>query len=138
MLPVMANKEFQIPPDLLKQADETVGVLQLVTGTLEDGDEFYAYVVMSPSGYAAFMKVKDKGGYNLEDYGEIVAAGEGLTPSPEVAGEMRDLYGADPQFEEKLVAITGKVVQDYQKEERVFKKFGVRKKKNSLVNNEGE
>lgn len=87
----------------LKEADENVDILVLTSGTLADGGDFYAYVAIPPSKYQAFLEAEQAGNYNLAEFGEILASGDTLEPPAEVAKEMEEKYGANPNFEEEFV-----------------------------------
>ncbi len=86
----------------LKRADESVRIIVLTRGELEDGRPFYAYVLMPPSKYPQFMEAEKKGNYVLEDFGEVVSFGNEKNPPPEVVIEMYKKYGATPSFMEDL------------------------------------
>lgn len=91
---------------LLKQVDEDLQILELVTGQLPDGSDHYAYVSIPPSKYAAFKEAQAAGQYDLAHYGIILRHGPGLTPPDDVQKEMAEIYGADHHFEEELRAMS--------------------------------
>lgn len=88
--------------DLLRRMEEEAGILTLVTGTLADGADHYAYAVIPPRKYIEFKAAQEKGDYNLAEFGEIVAHGPGKTPPEDVKKRMEDEYGANPDFEAEL------------------------------------
>ncbi len=88
--------------EALRQIDEEVQLIVLVTGTLEDGSAHYAYASIPPSKYQAFKNAEAVGNYDLTEYGKILAHGEGLEPPEEVKKRMEDEHGADHMFEEQL------------------------------------
>ena len=91
--------------DLLRQMDEEVQILVLVTGTLSDGSEHYAYASIPPSKYQAFKAAEAKGNYDLAAFGNILRHGEGKTPPADVMQEMEEQHGADHMFEAELEAM---------------------------------
>lgn len=81
-----------------KQSD----ILVLSSGYLEDDSPYYAYILMPPLKFLEYHNVKEKGGFNLEDFGKVVKWGNELGPSEEVKKDMRDKYNASENFEEDL------------------------------------
>ncbi len=87
--------------DMLEHADKEVGIIPLVTGTTEDGYNFWAYVSITPSKYDDFKKAQSGGEYVLSEYGDVLHSGMGDQPPQEEIKRMIDEYGIDPDFEEK-------------------------------------
>ena len=94
--------------ELLKQMDEDVQILTLVTGTLEDGSAHYAYISIPPSKYIAFKQAEAKGNYNLRDYGKVLHHGKGHSTAA-VQKQMEEQYGANHHFEEELEEMMAKM-----------------------------
>lgn len=97
------------PESLLKQIDEDVNILVLVSGELSDGSAHYAYASIPPSQYDAFKAAEAKGNYDLAHFGKILAHGAGHEPPASVIKEMEEKYGANHKFEEELEAMTGRI-----------------------------
>ena len=104
-------------PNFLKELDEEVGILTLVTGRSKDGCPYYAYALIPPSRYRAFKEAEKKGKYDLADYGKILTHGEG-EPSVEIQKEMKEKYGANPKFENELDAVLKKGIKKILKRKR--------------------
>lgn len=89
----------------LGNVDEAIGIITLVTGTTEDGREFWAYLSVPPSKYQAFEEAQKSGQYILTEFGDILKHGSGSAPPPEAVREMADAYGIDPDLELHLEEI---------------------------------
>jgi hypothetical protein len=97
--------------------DETVGILQLITGEIENR-QFWAYVSMYPSKLLEYTnKVQQHEHVIIEDYGMILRKGWGAVPPAEVQKEMEEKYGADHRFEEHMQDLIAEIEkeQDVQK-----------------------
>lgn len=92
---------------LIRQMDEQLKLLLLVTGALKDGTRHYAYVSMQLSRYPAFRQAEAAGNYNLAEFGEIVAHGEGNAPPASVKSEIEAAYAATHLFEPQLQDLLG-------------------------------
>jgi hypothetical protein len=97
------DKEFQ--QAFMEKMDENVGIITLVTGELENGKPYHAYALIKPSHYFAFKEAEKKGNYDLAEFGEILAHGEGLEPPEATQKMMQEKYGANHRFEEELASI---------------------------------
>lgn len=77
-----------------KFIDQEVGILVLEQGETEDGQTFWALISVRPSQYEAFQKAKEKGGYVLTDYADVLRYELGQAePTVEVLQEMADQFG---------------------------------------------
>jgi hypothetical protein len=101
-----------IDKETLQAIDNDMGIITLVTGEVEDGSSHYAYAKIYPSKYFEFLEVSKKGNYDLSNYGEILAHGEGSQPPIEVQKEMEEKHGADNKFESELVEFFEKLYQE--------------------------
>ncbi|NDF12320.1 MAG: hypothetical protein EB060_05865 [Proteobacteria bacterium] len=86
-----------------KSREGDVGILVLVRGKNAEGNARYAYAVIAPEKYFAFKEAEKNGRYNLAEFGEVVAQGEG-EPMASIKAEMEEKYGADHGLEDKLMA----------------------------------
>ncbi len=87
----------------LAQADQETAILSYVHGTMEDGRPYYAYVAVKPSKYRDFHAMTAAmRPMVIGDYGTVVAAGFESEPPADVVKEMREVYGFDDQYEERL------------------------------------
>lgn len=83
--------------------DDNVSILQFVTAS-HDGKDFWAYLAMKPSRYEEYCaRVLANEMVNLHDYGEVLEEGWGSEAPPEIQEKMAREYGAEPDFEEKLL-----------------------------------
>ncbi len=77
-------------------------VYVLVKGVKGDGQDFWAYVGMTPEKFLAFKQVEKDGSYNLADFGSIVKHGSGTEPPAEIVRFMRENYNFDETLENSL------------------------------------
>jgi hypothetical protein len=86
----------------LAEGDKNSAVLSYIHGKSQ-GKPFWAYVAVKPSKYKEFHELNcAKKRYAIEDYGIIVASGEGEKPPESIIKEMRDRYGFKDNFGEEL------------------------------------
>jgi hypothetical protein len=95
------NPLEQLPAEMLEELADTK-ILVLVTGTLMDGSEHYAYASIPLANYLEFKQAEAKGNYRLDDFGVVICHGDGLVPAPDVAQKMADEYGASHLFESQM------------------------------------
>lgn len=81
-------------------------IVLLVTGTRDNDEPFWAYLSLSPLRYYDFKAAEARGNYNLKDFGDIIEHGKGKNPPADIAKKMKDQYGLDDDFEEKLFQST--------------------------------
>lgn len=101
-----SSGKLQLPSQgELLSADEDSAILAYSHGTVEDGRDYWAYIAIKPSLYRSFYKLSAaRQTLALDEYGTVLAAGFTKEPPPEVRHEMKEKYGADPHYEDKLVA----------------------------------
>ena len=93
--------------ELLK-ADNDAAILTYSHGTM-DGNPYWAYVAVKPSKYREFSRRSAaRESLVFKDYGTVLAGGFAASPPAEVVREMQEKYGADPAYEDKLVAEANK------------------------------
>ena len=118
-----------MPPtaEELAEADKDAAILCYTNGLLEDGRPYYAYIAVKPSKYQEFKKLTDaRMGLTLGDYGEVIAGNFEASPPPEVVAEMRDKYGFDEHYAEK-------VVQKIRREQTTFMEQKEKKRLDDIV-----
>jgi hypothetical protein len=93
------------PPPLSSQsmADLLCTIVLLCRGQDMYERDFWAYMCIKPSMAEAFKNARDKGSFNLGDYGTIIEAGEGTEVPPEIKARMARDYGAKDEYEEELL-----------------------------------
>jgi hypothetical protein len=73
------------------------GIVTLVTGKVA-GKAHWAYALIPPQNWPAFLQVQSEGGYDLGDYAsEILAQGKGKAPPKDVLEKIKD-YRQDIDF----------------------------------------
>ncbi len=102
------------PPPLSPQSmdDLLCTIMLLCRGTRPNGTPFWAYMCVKPSMAQAFKEVRDRGGFNLEDYGTILESGAGTEIPPEVQKRMERDYGINHSYEAELLAAAARIEQD--------------------------
>ncbi len=96
----------QIPAAPISQnamADLLCTIMILCRGTGEDGKPCWAYMCIKPSMAKAFKEARDKGIFDIENYGAIIESGEGAEPSDEVKRRMESEYGMNHNYEDSLL-----------------------------------
>lgn len=87
-----------------KQKSKEEGILVLTRGILQNGNDFYAYVLIPENKYLEFVKAEQTGNYNLAEFGEVKKYFIGSQiPTKEVMKEMEKLYNAKPDFEKQVL-----------------------------------
>jgi hypothetical protein len=93
------------PPPLSSQsmADLLCTIMLLCHAKHHDGRPFWAYMCIKPSMAKAFKDARDKGRFNLEDYGTIIEWGEGSDVPPTTRQRMEREYGVCHDYEKQLL-----------------------------------
>jgi hypothetical protein len=96
--------QLKVPSEQeLKDIDIEVAIICYTNGTTEDGRPYYAYVAVTPSKYMEFHRMTAaRNTIVLNEYGRIVAGGFEAKPPPDVIRKMREDYGYDEHFAQKL------------------------------------
>ena len=97
---------LQIPPSPLSaqaMADLLCTILVCCKGQREDGKPFWAYLCIKPSMALAFKEARERGSFSLEDFGTVIEWGEGDEVPDDVKHRMALEYGANPDYESKLL-----------------------------------
>jgi len=112
--------KVKLPSDEeLAKADGETAILAYSNGTTEDGRPYYAYVAVKPSKYKEFYALTAaRQALVIAEYGSVIRGGFEKEPPLEVLNEMREIYGFDNEFQEKLAHEAKKqLVAFLQKEE---------------------
>lgn len=92
----------EAPPPL---SNATARVIVLLYGSMANGKPFWLFAAVKPESYEDFQKAQKDNTLNFnafEPYGEVIVAGEGQTPPPEVTLKIAEVYQTDPsKFFEK-------------------------------------
>lgn len=88
----------------LRTADEAgAKVLMLSRAYTEENKKIYVYLAVPPSKVIPFKEAEEKGNFYYEDFGEILATGEGHEPPEEVKKRMEEEYGFNHDFEKEVI-----------------------------------
>lgn len=102
----------KIDNDTIRKLADTLGIITLVSGETASGEAFWVYVSVPPSKYDEFLRVQERGDYNLTDWGEILRYGDGQSPSPDIMAEMEEDYGIDHNLESMIKNIFQSVMDE--------------------------
>lgn len=78
-------------------------IMILSRGKLVGGKPFWAYVCLKSNMAKAYAEARQRGNFDLEDYGTIIEWGEGENPPEEVQGRMKNNYGMCADYEQQLL-----------------------------------
>lgn len=88
-------------------------VIVLASGTRQVGGDYHAYVALKPSRVEAYLQAHvNKTPIMLEDFGQILHWGEGLTPSAAVKAEMQKLYNIQDDWEEQAFGALTQIMSE--------------------------
>ena len=118
------NKLMPSEKELLAADESGERILVLSRGHMEDGTPHYTYLAVLPSKIMAFKKAEAEGGFYYEDFGEILAEGDGLEPPEEVKKRMEKEYGFNHNFEEEVI----EKATEFQKKQDLVDKYSGKKK----------
>ena len=93
------------PPPLSNNsmADLLCTIMILCRGKAPGGKHVWAYMCIKPSMAKAFKEAREKGAFDIEDYGSVIESGEGAEPPEEVQLRMERDYGMNHRYEEDLL-----------------------------------
>lgn len=98
----------QAPKPIISQnamADLLCTIMILCRGSNENGKPCWAYMCIKPSMAKSFKEARDRGAFDIEDYGAIIESGDGLEPSDEVKRRMEREYGMNHRYEDDLLRV---------------------------------
>ncbi len=84
-------------------ADMLCTVMVLCKGKQDDGKPFWAYVCVKPSMAKSFKEARDKGAFNLEEFGTIIEHGNGSDVPADIRKRMERDYGVKHDYESQLL-----------------------------------
>jgi hypothetical protein len=88
----------------LQAADAVSEIICFTDGKLNDGTPYWAYLAVKPSKYASFhAATKARQSMMLSDYGRIIRYGNDAAVPAEEQEVMKNEYGFDDHYVEKLV-----------------------------------
>ncbi len=91
-------------------ADLLCTIMILCRG-MGDNGPCWAYMCIKPSMAQSFKEARDKGPFNIEDYGAIIECGEGEEPPEEVRRRMEREYGMNHHYEDDLLRAVEQIKQ---------------------------
>lgn len=97
------NKIPQSPISPNAMIDLLCTIMILCRGVDENDNPCWAYMCIKPSMAKPFKEARDKGLFDIEDYGAIIESGEGVEPPDEVKQRMEREYGMNHHYEDDLL-----------------------------------
>lgn len=97
---------IQMSPPPISQnamADLLCTIMVLCRGVGSNGKPCWAYLCIKPSMAKAFKDAREKGPFDIEDYGSIIESGEGIEPPANVKRRMEVEYGMNHHYEDELL-----------------------------------
>lgn len=86
-----------------KHVPEEASVIFLTRGQLEDGDAFWAYLMVSLYRLEAYFQARSSGApFAMQDYGDILSWGRGQEPPQVVREEMETVYHVKHDLQEQV------------------------------------
>jgi len=113
----MATSVHMTPPPISPQAmaDLLSTIILLCRGTDQNAHDFWAYICIKPSMVESFKQARDSGSMLLGEYGTIIESGLGCDVPLDVQERMKQEYGVEPDYQEKLL----KAIADHRQSENV-------------------
>jgi hypothetical protein len=96
-------------------ADLLCTIMVLCRGCDNRGKPCWAYMCIKPSMAKSFKEAREKGAFNLEEYGSVIEHGEGSEPPEDVKKIMERDYGMNHNYEDDLL----RVVEEIKRKENV-------------------
>lgn len=81
-------------------------VITFLSGIDIQRQPYWVYLAVPVENFESFTQAQDHGGFDLEEYGEVLAYGNGEEPPEDVKQAMKDNYDFDDHFENKLKSFT--------------------------------
>lgn len=96
----MVNAAEMPPLSQQSVADLLCTIIVLCKGQDADGKPIWAYVCMKPSMVSAFKYARERGGFDVADYGTVLESGEGAEPPSSIRIRMERDYGVNHKLDE--------------------------------------
>lgn len=94
-------------------ADLLCTLIILCRGKDAEGKPIWAYLCMKPSMASAFRFARERGGFDISDYGTVLESGDGEEPPEQIKKRMERDYGVNHQFEDLLLDGVSANEEDY-------------------------
>lgn len=98
----MLRNRFAIRSMTGEQVVKHAEFVILCQGLMASGEPYWAYVNIPAIRVKAFQKARRLGAFRLEDYGEILAWGQGADVPDEVKARMEREHGVNHGFESQV------------------------------------
>ena len=102
MNPIPSSRPLPVSPQAM--ADLLCTMIILVRGSSAENNPIWAYLCMKPSMASAFKFARERGGFDVGDYGTVLESGEGDMPPPAIMLRMERDYGVNHDLENQWLA----------------------------------
>jgi len=95
-----------IPPAPISNqalADLLCTIMVLCKGFDDRKQPIWAYLCIKPSMAQSFKQARERGGFDVSEYGTVLESGNGLEPPAEIKTKMERDYGMNHNFEAELL-----------------------------------
>ncbi len=99
----MIQTPAPLPLSQHSMADLLCTLIILCRGKDALGGSIWAYLCIKPSMASAFKEARERGGFDIADYGTIIESGDGEEPAANIKLRMERDYGVNHQFEQDLL-----------------------------------
>ena len=97
-------KAAELPPlSAQSMADLLCTLIILCRGKDAENSPIWAYLCIKPSMASAFKAARERGGFDIADYGTILESGDGEEPPANIKRRMERDYGVNHMFEQQLL-----------------------------------
>jgi len=90
-------------------ADLLCSIMVLCKGSDNLGKPCWAYMCVKPSMAKPFKDAREKGGFNLEEYGSVIEYGQGVEPPDAIKMRMEKEYGMNHHYEDDLLRAVAEI-----------------------------
>jgi hypothetical protein len=106
----LPNKEKEF---ILDELEELIRVIAYVSGTNENGEKIFCYLLVTPMNYAILKNIKDN--IDVSELGEVLVGGKGDDLDNNTKKAFLDRFGIEFNFREKAKEIETEVIAEYKK-----------------------
>lgn len=107
----MAMVQITPPPLSSNSMADLLCTIMILCRGMSNGKPAWAYMCIKPSMAKAFKDARDKGPFELEDYGSVIETGEGVEPPDETKLRMEREYGMNHHYEDDLLRAVDAIKQ---------------------------
>ena len=99
----MIQPSTPLPLSTQAMADLLCTLIILCRGKDGLGKAIWAYLCIKPSMASAFKEARERGGFDIAEYGTVIESGEGEEPPANIMLRMERDYAVNHRFEQDLL-----------------------------------